>query len=440
MRIPLSAAMGAAALLAATSGSAAARDVSGSLTVTGGVTVTWKGDPARGCMDAGLCGYGGALKLAAGRHKGQYSLSLDARNADGSSSAIDLARMPEVVVRRAEAGVEQGTCADRARDPNLAFDTKRAKPGRVRFFLLAPDLSSARCAGPPLERVLERLRPRTMRIRAISGGNVTIDLSGSAPYSAGRFSGRVKSTLRFHLVRARPPARRLAAARRRPLVRVASIHVVYRIAAYHGELAASFGGLTEPPCADLDLCGVAGSARWRIRAHGGKVVVDAAGRARRSDRGLRGAIAAIRRSDAYVYAFADIPDVTGATTAEVTRPGGTACHDTARVLSRGLDMIVPAGIPRVELGGPDAYESDRDLLRAGCPGPRDFDVFGFGPAASGPLKLSSLGKRTLALTLTGSGHFRGRGYSGSQNARFTLDLHRRSLRVAYRRTRYVLPP
>ena len=441
MRIPLGATLGAAAVLAATPASAGARDIAGHLTATGGVTISFSGDPARGCADAGLCGYSGSVKVAPHHRRGEYYLSFDD---DGytyeSTGSVALAKPAAVTVRRTERGAHAGTCSDRDKELDL-YMIARAKRRHVRFTLLSPDLSTGRCAGPALERALARLPAHIVPLKRVSSGNATLDMTGQTSFSSGRFSGTVTSTLRFHLGRAGPGSGRIRAPRpvaaRRRLIRVASVHALYRIVRYSGNVRASFSGLTGPPCADLDACGVTGSATWRIDKSGGELSVDAAGRARRSDHGLRGAIAAIRRRGAYVDSYAQVPYVFGTTTADVARPDGARCHDSVLADSPGLDVIRG---PTVELGGPDAVRAAADLLRAGCPGPRDFDAFRYGRIAAGRLRLTSLARRRLVLKLAGHHTLHGPGYSGSATARFTLELRRRSLRVNYRRAPYVLPP
>jgi hypothetical protein len=71
-------------------------------------------------------------------------------------------------------------------------------------------------------------------------------------------------------------------------------------------------------------------------------------------------------------------------------------------------------------------------VRAGCPGPRDGDVFGDRPVAAGPLPLSALGKRRFDVRLKGAGQFSGPGFSGAQTSKFTLSLRRVVLRATYR--------
>src|SRR4051812_43296541 len=170
--IALGATVGAAAFLAVTPATALAQDVSGLMTVTGGITVTWSGDPARGCAAAGLCGYSGSTQVSAGERRSEYYLEVDGDHLYGESARIDLAARPAVRVRRTEGGEERGVCSDSDAVAFVGFDTRSAKRGRARFAVVDPDVSSARCAGPgSLWRAITRLPTRTLPMKQVVHGN-----------------------------------------------------------------------------------------------------------------------------------------------------------------------------------------------------------------------------------------------------------------------------
>jgi hypothetical protein len=435
----------ATALLAVAPADAKVRDVGGRLTATGGLTVTWAGDPAQGCAATGLCGYKGSADLSAEGSSGDFYLAIDDGRIVSDQSSVDPPTDPPVRVTRTEGGVEKGTCSDHADVPSLYLFSKKANSGRAKFKVQSPDLSSARCGGPTsLARAIARLPAREVSLKRVAKGDITLDFSGSVPYTLGSFSGTVTSTVKFHLGKAHanpygtPSGRRSAGPRaaKPALVRIVHLKAKYRVAGYTGKLSASFGGLTAPPCAELDSCGVTGSTQWVIRASGGVVQVDGDARVGRSAHGVRDALAAIRRRDAAVYSYGDIDYVEGTTTADLTRPGGVACHDTARNASPGI-AVINARTPRIVVAGEDAFSVPADdVLRAGCPGPRQRDIFGDRSFAKGPLRLRWLGRRRIDVSLAGSGQFSGPGYSGSRTARFRLELRRVSIRASYRRTRY----
>jgi hypothetical protein len=218
-------------------------------------------------------------------------------------------------------------------------------------------------------------------------------------------------------------------------VRVVSVHALYRVTDFAGKLSTSFGGLADPPCADLDVCGVTGTADWAILSRGGTLVVDAEAIARRSDRGLRGALAAVGRRHGYTDAGADLPLAVGTTTADLTRPDGVPCHDARRVGSPGLAGSVHGRALTLRLGGEPAHPPSADLLRTGCPGPGQDDVVGARSIASGSIPLSALAGRRIAAALTSAGRFRAPGYEGLRSARFDLGLRRLRARVVYSHVR-----
>jgi hypothetical protein len=281
----------------------------------------------------------------------------------------------------------------------------------------------------------------------LGSGKAGVDLSGSAPYTAGRFSGTVTSTLRLHFGRAvrfqskggedrsgPSPRRRFRTVR----VRVVRVHAVYRITHFGGKLSESFGGLTEPPCEDLDSCGVSGTASWAIQSSGGALSVSGESFARRSDHGFGGALAAITRDDA-AYGEVRQPRFFGTTTAEVKRPDGAPCHDTARVAAPGIDINIFLGRVVLGVGRDDVPDTDTDILRTGCPGPRDYDVLQGFSFARGSMPLSRLTKRKFQLTMSGGGPFGGATYDGSNTGRFTIRLQRRSVRFKFRTIKIKVP-
>jgi hypothetical protein len=203
-----------------------------------------------------------------------------------------------------------------------------------------------------------------------------------------------------------------------------------------GSLQTTFGPLADVPCEDRDACGVNGTSTWALSATRGTLRIGADAFARRSDRGVRGALAAVRRRGAYVFGDADLNRNVGVTTGDVTRPDGAACHDTASAASPGLAAYnASARRFTFELGGEDSYLSSVDLIRTGCPGPLDPDAIGSRPLASGSVPLRMLGRRSFGVDLHGAWAFSSNGYAGRTTSRFALDLRRVSIHASYRRAR-----
>ena len=427
-----------AALVAAAPAHARDRDYAGTLSVSGRVTVSWHGDPARGCAAAGLCGYAGAVTLRP--DDGDYDFVVNGRGrlSEGIGDLYAFLHSPVVRVRRTDGGGDEGGCVDTTSGSSFELTPSRAGGRRVRVGLVGVGLSSGRCAGPSLAGVVTRLPRRTRTISDLTRGGAQLDFSRTFSYSVGRFSGTVRSTLRIRLERSTPDtsfAPGYAPPHPRRLKRVVHVRAVYRVSDFTGSLTTQFTGLTDAPCADFDACGVSGSSRWAVAGRRGTFVVEGDALARRRDRGLRGALRAIRRRGAYVNGDAELYRNFGTTTADVSRAGGAPCHDTAGVASPGLFAFRSGNRFVLELGGEEADPASGDLLRAGCPGPRDADAIGSSPAATGSIPVTAIGRRLLQVRLRRSKSFAGRAYSGSSAADFALGLRRVSLQFAYRRAR-----
>lgn len=439
IRLGAMAAAGALLLAAAPAG-ARQVEVAGSLAPKGVVTIAWHGDPARGCAAAGLCGYSGSVTMLA--NDGYYDFTLAGRRLLDSYAFIEsYDRQPIVRVKRTEAGAEGGACVDTLSGTAIDLNTARAGRNRLRLSLDEEGISPGRCAGPELAGLLTKLPHRTRALSRIVAGRARVaDFSGDVAFSQGRFAGTIHSTLRVGFRKgdagtfeSRPP--RAPGGRR--LIRVADVHAVYRVASLTGGISTSFGGLTDPPCADLDACGLSGSSSWAVSSAHGSFAFEAVARARRGDRGLRGALAAVRRGPASVYGEADLSRNLGTTTADLRRAdGGAGCHDTASASSPGVAAYnEPATRLTFEFAGEDAFPSRTDLVRTGCPGPREDDVLGLGAPAAGSVSMKVFGRKTMKARMRGSGRYERKAYAGTQSTDLTLGLRLVSIHASYRRAR-----
>jgi hypothetical protein len=440
--VALGALVGTLAVAGAAPAHAAARDLSASVKVTGGISVAWHGDPARGCGAAGLCGYRGSLRARPGS-VAELELTPFRGRLEGSVY-LDASDAPVVRVSRDQGGESGGGCVDLARGVQMYVELAQVGRRRAIARIEEEGLSSGRCAGPAVTRLLERLPARSVSLARLRRGGVTIDLSSSRPYGAGRFSGTVTSTLKLRIARPRAePTIGRSLLRPPPMahsVRFAELHARYRVTSISGKFTSSFQGLAPPACVTLDACGVAGSATWAVLASGGEVVIDALILPRRSDHGVRGALAALERGRGSIDAYGEFPHARGVTTAEVSRQAGETCRDTARtamppitssVSSRGFasSKTVELRLAGQEASGPD------DLVRTGCPAPTQADTLDGRPPATATLPVSALRRRELELQLRGAGRFTGGAYSGTRQARLRFGLRRAGISVAYRSTR-----
>jgi hypothetical protein len=428
--------LAAAVLVAAAPAVARSRDFTAPLSSSGGVTVSWHGDAARGCQAAGLCGYRGSLTVRPGEY-GQFEMTADGRRLQGAFGYIGVDSSPVIrVARDAEAA-----CVDLLPRSQLAVEVRRVGAGRARIGLEWYGLSAGRCAGPDISGVLERLPTRTVSLERLRRGRVTIALPARVPYGTGRFSGTAVSNLRLRVGRFAPVRQSRSAGESPPgtpshgtrLVRVVQVTALYRVTGLTGKLTARFGGLAGPVCTGFDACAVSGVSRWAVLSSaGGTVVVDAGARARPGDHGLRGALAALERRHAAVSAYGRFRHALGTTSAEVSRPGGATCRDTLQVPAPGLSFAVSYARIPLELGGEDEYQLTGGLVRTGCPGPPAAEVLGRHSIAAASVPLGALRARRLEVALRGAGRFRSRAYAGTRSSRFTLGLQRVRLHVAYR--------
>jgi hypothetical protein len=428
--------LGAVVLTAAVPAPASARfrDLSRFVSSTGAVTITWHGDTARGCAAAGLCGYRGSTRVHPG--DGEFQLLFSGRRLDDVFGQLQLSSPPVIRVQRAEESGPGGACVDLAPASQL-YVSPVAAPGRqLRLAFEGNGMTVGRCAGPDLAAAMMRLPAHPVAVSRLTRAGSVLDMSGRAGFVSGRYSGTVVSTVKLRvqeresssgLISGSPPGHGGG-----KLVRVVHVHARYDVTGLRGKLATTFGGLSAPLCVNLDDCGVTGTASWAVLSAGGSFTIDGYAAAREADHGLRGALAALRRAG-FFTAYGALRHALGTTAVSVTRPDGGPCHDTAMVPARTILATESrhGSVPLV-LGG---YEPDRELLRAGCPGPPSADVLGPASPASGRLRASLIARRRVELPLTGAGKFEDAAYSGAWRSRFTLGLRRVGVSVVYRRIR-----
>ena len=417
------------------------------VSVTGTASATWHGDPERGCADAGLCGYRGALTIRP-RPGEAFGLAypgeaLTDNNTFGTDGVVR--------VRRQEADGTTSGCVDAA--PGLgqaALRFKRVGVRRLRAKLVAGGSVGSRCAGPPqVSRPLRRLPSRTFTVPRVGAASKTLDLSDVIPYAAGRFSGTVTSALKVHVRSARPPdyphdeefdpGTDAAPAPLPPLRRFVGLRERYRVVGLTGQAAVTFAAAPEPLCVTLDACGLAGKSTWSIAAARGFIEVDGSAPASRSDRGLSGAVAAIRRDRARnAYIYGDLAGAAnGTTVADVTRPDGASCHDTAAAKPPSIVGVAGSRRLRFLIGNAndDQPALAGDLFRTGCPGPTTAEIVGSKDLATGTVPSGWLARRRFAVDLNGGGRFSGAGFGGTRSAHLSLRLRRVFAHVTYSRRR-----
>ena len=433
--IAVGAMVGAAAAIFAAPAAARRTAVIAQVSARGSIAITWHGDRARGCAEAGLCRYRGALFTRPGGD-GLFLLTVAGGRVRDSFGYVYFQEPPTVRVERDA----ERACVDLAPARDVIVFADRVERGRVRLRLAPYGLSAGRCAGPDASAMIDRLPHPTVSLARLRRGDVTVPFTGRARYSIGHYSGVVSSTMRLHLGRSEPELISEESEPEGPStgrrIRFVRVQAVYRATGLIGKLATTFHGSPEPFCAALDTCGTVGDASWAILSiAGGTVVVEGEAPARETDNGVRGGVAALQRGSGVAYAIGSFRHALGTTAARVRGSDGATCHDHVTAPAPGFDTREShTGIP-LRLGGIEAFPPGADLLRTGCPGPLQADVTGDRAFATRTLPTAALLRRRLSVTLAGGGRYKSPGYVGRSTARFSLGLRRVALRAFYRHVR-----
>src|SRR3954447_7387753 len=238
--------------------------------VSGALTVTWHGDPARGCADAGVCDVTGSVTVRA-----------DEGSSSSSSDTEHVLNLLDVQTQGGIVRVSRGTsatCLDGTGEVRLTPRVLRRAGPRAVLALGAEDfafggqLGAGRCAGPVPSDVAAAMPRAAVPERVLRrAGAFDLRFGGRRTFAAGPFAGSVSSTLELRgraartrgrigaFVRQPTPAR----PRHRRVVRVEGIVIGYRVAAADGALTTAFQGGPSPDCDALDACGMTGTHELR---------------------------------------------------------------------------------------------------------------------------------------------------------------------------------
>jgi hypothetical protein len=436
-----------AALIASPIESAAAAErvtYHAAVRVSGQVTVSFHGDRAAGCEAAFRCdvqagtirwtpGSRGRLSVfgvPGGRLNGYLSLF------GGPETTLDALA---VVQRSAADGTH--VCADARGSLDEYAEISVGLPRRpLRFGLqdragvfgpLSASPFGTNCGGPLPADTLQRLRTRTVSLRELVRGLVrgpmTIDLSGSAPFTAGGLAGTVESTVVVRTKKAR--VRRLEPRRRRVISEPSdrppfrSISVEYRLERMTGSMPVN---LEADPrgCAALDACGLSGTLTLSPGPARGEAYVSAYGRL--SKAALRRAVGLApgpRPSKASVGGYLFWNRGRGAVTAALERNGRPACRDTGPLTTGAIELRVRGRRVTVSFAGADPF-AGADLLRTRCPGPLLADLGRGTRLATGRIPRRALGRRRITLHLDEGTTASTLGYRLSSRPDLTVVLER----------------
>jgi hypothetical protein len=448
VRVPLVAAFVLAsafvALAAPDAGAGVQRSLSASVRSSGHVVVRFHGDAAADCSSLFRCDIrAGTLRWTPAR-RGDLTLFRVGRSRRGFVFLLEGSDSSARTEARVERAAADGThvCADSRAQLFGVLPVQVGRAGTLIFGFggaggsdeaVEPALfGSTHCSGPLPADVAPGLPRRTVALRALRHGPRTIDLSGSAPFSAGGLTGEVRSTLALHVRRLRPGRERSGGGRRRVRRRkrqpLRTISIEYRIASVSGSVPVDVSA-NPGSCARYDACGLTGTiAASPGPAGGGEAYVTAFGRV---------PVAALRRAaglapgpvprKALAYGYAQWTPGRGTVQASLDRGGLPACRDSV-ALRQGTLVLLARGRRLIASFGSRSTGGD-EILRSRCPGPLIGDLRGRTALASASLPRLALGRRRVVLHLLRGASLDAAGYRLRSRPDLTVVLERERIRV-----------
>ena len=180
--------------------------------VTGGLTVTFAGDPATGCAAQGLCAYAGTETW---QPQGSGEVSI-ATSTDHGRRSVETTLVVGGPVRSAVQRSQPDGATTACSDGNASaggFFLLPVSGGQATVGFRRPEvgLLGTRCAGPLESDVAAALPAHAISLSRLRHGRTTIDLIGTAPFASHGLAGTVDSTIVLSLGRprrGRRPARR----------------------------------------------------------------------------------------------------------------------------------------------------------------------------------------------------------------------------------------
>jgi hypothetical protein len=410
--------------------------------LTGRLTFTWAGNPAGGCMAAGVCGVSGSLTLIPNRFG---EIEAPSPLPEPLFLLLDPQAVARVVTDDAD-GARVSTCTDvvdTAVGVLVTFVPGGAGAVFPRAGAVAPP-SSGRCAGPTAADLARA------RLPAIPSGSHDFELAGRMTYDAGPFAITEDSTLKgltwFTSLGIGPggsgpgaggsgggpgfPSGGPPTGKPHPHhVLVEHARVVYRIVAVSGRLKATFGGTPRPQCVPLGSCGVAGSIGDSLALSG--AVAFYGSRRVRARAPARRALGDLFAGRLGLHSRLTASRLRLIASERSTGPAGTHCEDTsAGTRLRSYSSRPGPLLARITIG-PGGYASigaGVDALRTRCAGPSLGDVAGTpaSPLAAVEVGIGQLRHRRLTLRFTRPGGFQTGAYAGQRSGTLVVRLVRAS--------------
>jgi hypothetical protein len=415
-------------------------------TSTGELAVTWHGDPARGCAEAGVCDVAGSVRLRpegssggfdGGGRRGDERAALSSLHIFGAQATVRVVRGP--------LDAPFGACTDTSEASELSFAGTRLPGGRARIVPEAlpgaeegSGFLAGRCAGPITADSTALLPAVEIPLRRLIEGTARMDFTGRGGFASGPFSGEVVSTVVItrrsrrdrELRRPRRPTGRISA---RPRSRSARVEVRYRVASLSGALTTDFAGADAPWCARLDACGMRGRHELRLGVpDGADGTIRFLGFGPLRRRTQAGALAALRSGALDLQSDVEhVVPVTGS--AEVSWPEGPRCRDTVTRDMRLLRTSASRQGLVVSLAHvTDPISESDDPMRTRCPGPATADI---DPAASPELLASGtsggarVGDERIRVTLAPGGPGGGPDFTATRSGEIVLELERTGIDI-----------
>ncbi len=407
---------------------------SGSVRITGQLTVNFHGDVAGGCAQRRLCGYSGwvswrppssgALMIFESRRHG-HLISSPTLELEGSGFP------PVTGVTNASVQFEPGpasvssvsaSCVDAV--PSGSSIPLSVRRGQVVFSLgnAGPALLADRCAGPRDADVIPQLPAPALSLTAVDRGGSVVSLTASRGFAAHGFAGTIQSTIVLHLGRF-GNATQLTNAQPRKGKRYRELVASYR-AQLSGSVVEHVTGDPHPGiCGPLGSCGVSGTLTLRPHVQAGEADMYFY---------ARGSVAPARLLATVGLGHARPPSVSGTgffnwgqggVAETALGPPGAVCLDSEPLQDGGILLAAGRGRLVAEYLPPGFLPGG--VPATGCAGPDPST----GMLASAELPVTALTRRTLHLSLSTGSRLVDYGYRIRTTAHLTLTLTRRGTRL-----------
>ncbi len=385
-------------------------------TLSGSLTVSFRGDPATGCAAQGLCAYSGTvvvrpgsqvdLAVAEGRVHGRLSYQAQLSLGGGPIAGLTAARV-------ARPG---GLCGD-AQAPAASLPATIAN-GVVRLPLFQPGgtLLGTRCAGP-LDGDLAGLGPQiTLPVAQLLQGRRLVDLSGSWSFAVGGFTGTLSSTMKLML--GRPSHQRTSGFPRGVRTRrMRELSETLTVTRADGQVNLGVSG--DPnTCEFLDSCGVRGTVGATLNPRGTVGYLTVLGPATRPYRDFLAALGLSRTGDPRGLAVTGTIGWTGGGTVTSNLGPGVPCVSQGP-LTGGV-VLLSGSAGRFQMTFVPSPG-----LRTRCPGPR---LVQGQTLAAGTISGRAVGRGDFTVRLSGGGLLSDDGYAIQQRTSLSLTLHRGRIR------------